>query len=46
MVDGRDMSPEMAFAKMQFALSLSGDFDSRRDFLGSNQCGEMLGTPG
>lgn len=45
-VDGRDMSPEMAFAKMQFALSLSGDFDSRRDFLGSNQCGEMLGTPG
>ena len=41
-VDGRDMSPEMAFAKMQFALSLSADFETRRKFLGTSQCGEML----
>lgn len=41
-VDGCDMSPEMAFAKMQFALSLSSDFETRRDFLSNSQCGEML----
>ncbi|WP_417525655.1 asparaginase [Marinovum sp.] len=41
-VDGRDMSPEMAFAKMQFALSLTPDFEARRDFLATPQCGEML----
>ncbi|MEQ3625766.1 MAG: asparaginase [Celeribacter sp.] len=40
-VDGRDMTAEAAFAKMQFALSRSGDFDARRRFLSSAQCGEM-----
>lgn len=40
-VDGRDMTTEMAFAKMQFALSLSSDFQTRRDFLATSQCGEM-----
>lgn len=41
-VDGRDMSPEMAFAKLQFALSLELGFEARRQFLATSLCGEML----
>lgn len=41
-IDGRDMSPEMAFTKMQFALSMFDDFESRRRFIGTSQCGELL----
>ncbi len=41
-IDGRDMSPEMAFAKMQFALTRFAGFEERRRFLGEGQCGEML----
>lgn len=41
-IDGRDMSPEMAFAKMQFALTVYSDFTDRRRYLARGQCGEML----
>lgn len=41
-IDGRDMSPEMAFAKMQFALTRFERFADRRRYLGESQCGEML----
>lgn len=41
-IDGRDMSPEMAFAKMQFALTRFADFADRRRWLGESQCGELL----
>lgn len=41
-IDGRDMSPEMAFAKMQFALTRFESYDARRSYLGTSQCGEML----
>ena len=40
-IDGRDMTVEMAFAKMQFALSLAPDFETRRQYLSHSQCGEM-----
>ncbi|NDR55405.1 asparaginase [Aliiruegeria sabulilitoris] len=40
-VDGRDMSPEMAFAKMQFSLTKFTDFEARRAYLAASQCGEM-----
>ena len=35
------MTVEMAFAKMQFALSLAPDFETRRQYLSHSQCGEM-----
>jgi L-asparaginase len=40
-VDGRDITPEMAYVKLQFCLSLGLDADQRRAFLNQSQCGEM-----
>lgn len=39
-IDGRDMTVEMAHAKMHYALSLHSDCDERRDFLDTTFCGE------
>lgn len=39
-IDGRDMTPEMAYAKVQFALSLFDNIDAQRDYLTTCQCGE------
>lgn len=41
-IDGRDISPEMAFAKMQLALTRFPNFEAQRRYLGTSQCGEML----
>lgn len=43
-IDGRDMTPEMAYVKLHFALSRGGEVSGRRAFLGTVQCGEL--TPG
>lgn len=40
-IDGRDMTPEMAYVKLQYALSRFDDFAAQRDFLGTCQCGEF-----
>ncbi|MFQ1701565.1 asparaginase [Loktanella agnita] len=40
-VDGRDMTPEMAYVKMQVALSLHSTYQARCDFLVQNQVGEF-----
>ena len=40
-VDGRDMTPEMAYVKMHFCLSQSDSYQARRGFLGRSQCGEL-----
>ena len=39
-IDGRDMTPEMAYAKVQFALSQFENIDSQREYLTTCQCGE------
>ncbi|MEY8880497.1 asparaginase [Donghicola sp. XS_ASV15] len=39
-IDGRDMTPEMAYAKIQFALSQFDNIDSQHDYLTTCQCGE------
>ncbi|OSP56449.1 asparaginase [Pseudoruegeria sp. SK021] len=41
-IDGRAMTADMAFVKMQFALSQFDEFEARRGYLGTDQCGEML----
>jgi L-asparaginase len=40
-IDGRDMTPEMAYTKLQFALSQQVSADARRAFLATPQCGEL-----
>lgn len=40
-IAGGAMGQEMAFAKMQFALSLFSNFEERRHYLATAQCGEM-----
>ncbi|MEH6675086.1 MAG: asparaginase [Sulfitobacter sp.] len=40
-VDGGQMTPEMAFVKIQFALSQQSGFDARQRYLATDQCGEM-----
>lgn len=40
-IDGRDITPEMAYVKLHTALSLGGDFDAQRAFLATAQCGEL-----
>jgi L-asparaginase len=35
------MTPEMAFVKIQFALSQQSDFDALQRYLATDQCGEM-----
>ena len=40
-IDGRDMTPEMACVKMHFGLSQSREYMPRRAFLGDSQCGEL-----
>ncbi|ANT62734.1 L-asparaginase 1 [Salipiger sp. CCB-MM3] len=40
-IDGRDMTPEMAYAKLHYALSLHASFDQCRAFLETPVCGEM-----
>lgn len=44
-IDGRDVTPEMAYVKLQFSLSLGLDAVSRRDFLSHSQCGELTPDP-
>ncbi len=39
-IDGRDMTPEMAYAKVQFALSQFDEADTQRSYLTTCQCGE------
>lgn len=39
-IDGRDMTPEMAYAKVQFALSQFADPEAQRAYLSTCQCGE------
>ena len=43
-IDGRDMTVEAAYAKLQFALSVSSDPDRQRSLLVTSLCGEF--TPG
>jgi L-asparaginase len=40
-IDGRDMTPEMAYVKLHFALSLGLDDARRQEFLRVPQCGEL-----
>ena len=40
-IDGRDITPEMAYAKLQFALSLYPSFDRQKNYLSSLLCGEF-----
>ncbi len=40
-IDGRDMTPEMAYAKLHHALSMTQDAEARRTFLARPACGEM-----
>ena len=40
-IDGRDMTPEMAYVKMHFCLSQCNGYQSRRNFLGESQSGEL-----
>ncbi|WP_353475014.1 asparaginase [Salipiger sp. H15] len=40
-IDGRDMTPEMAYAKLHHALSAHAEFEARRAFLATPVCGEM-----
>jgi L-asparaginase len=40
-IDGRDMTPEMAYVKLHYALSLGLEDDARQDFLRHPQCGEL-----
>lgn len=41
-IDGRDMSADMAFVKMQFALSQFDGFDDQVQYLATVQCGEFV----
>lgn len=40
-IDGRDITPDMAYVKMQFCLSNCSDFAERTGFLGTCLCGEF-----
>ena len=40
-VDGRDTTPEMSYAKLQYCLTLHSSFEARRDFLNTRHCGEF-----
>lgn len=40
-IDGRDITQEMAYVKLHFGLSKSEDARERRAFLARSQCGEM-----
>lgn len=40
-VDGRDMTPEMAYVKMHFCLSLHESYAVRCDYLAKNHVGEL-----
>lgn len=40
-IDGRDMTPEMAYVKLHFCLSRECGYQARRDFLAGSQCGEL-----
>lgn len=40
-IDGRDMTPEMAYVKLHFALSLHAGYEARRAYLSSCLCGEF-----
>lgn len=40
-IDGRDMTSEMAYAKLHFCLTQSDDYQTRCDFLAKSQCGEL-----
>lgn len=39
-IDGRDMTPEMAYAKLQFCLTRPGGIEEKRRFLSACLCGE------
>ncbi|WP_420414347.1 asparaginase [Roseibium sp.] len=40
-IDGRDMTPEMAYAKLQFCLTQAGDLEEKRQYLSTSLCGEF-----
>lgn len=40
-VDGRDITPEMAYVKMHACLTRGGGYETRRAFLATSQCGEL-----
>lgn len=40
-IDGRDITPEMAYVKLHFGLSQSTDYQSRRAYLEQCLCGEL-----
>ncbi|MBO9466419.1 asparaginase [Tropicibacter sp. R15_0] len=40
-VDGRDITPEMAYVKMHACLTRGGDYETSRAFLATSQCGEL-----
>lgn len=42
-VDGRDMTVEMAFAKLQYCLSLYSSFSEQLAYLNTSHCGEFSG---
>ncbi|CTQ56651.1 L-asparaginase 1 [Roseibium album] len=40
-IDGRDMTVEMSFAKLQYCLSLHSTFEDRQRYLRTRHCGEF-----
>ncbi|MFW8634929.1 asparaginase [Cribrihabitans pelagius] len=40
-IDGRDITPEMAYVKMHFALARAADFEARQLYLQTCLCGEL-----
>lgn len=40
-VDGRDITPEMAYVKMHACLTRGGGYETSRAFLATSQCGEL-----
>ncbi len=45
-IDGRDITPEMAYVKLHFGLSQSTDYQSRRAYLEHCLCGELSALRG
>ncbi|MFW8595719.1 asparaginase [Cribrihabitans neustonicus] len=44
-IDGRDITPEMAYVKMHFALARAAEFEARRQYLQTCLCGELTAAP-
>lgn len=40
-IDGRDITPEMAYVKLHFSMSCYSEFEDRRNFLKTAYCGEF-----